>query len=90
MIWTAEFASQGWLYDLTPYVESIKDRFIPAPLETATYEGKIWGSPQYTNSAFIYYRTDKVDAGAGHLAGRLQAGGSSRAASSSRARPTRA
>ena len=61
VIWTAEFASQGWLYDLTPYVESIKDRFIPAPLETATYEGKIWGSPQYTNSALIYYRTDKVD-----------------------------
>jgi multiple sugar transport system substrate-binding protein len=62
VIWTAEFASQGWLYDLTPYVESIKDRFIAAPLETATYEGKIWGSPQYTNAAFIYYRTDKVDA----------------------------
>ena len=61
VIWTAEFASQGWLYDLTPYVESIKDRFIPAPLETATYDGKIWGSPQYTNSAFIYYRTDKID-----------------------------
>ena len=62
VIWTAEFASQGWLYDLTPYVDSIKDRFIAAPLETATYEDKIWGSPQYTNSAFIYYRTDKVDA----------------------------
>ena len=61
VIWTAEFASQGWLYDLTPYVESIKDHFIAAPLETATYDGKIWGSPQYTNSAFIYYRTDKVD-----------------------------
>jgi multiple sugar transport system substrate-binding protein len=61
VIWTAEFASQGWLYDLTPYVESIKDRFIEAPLETATYDGKIWGSPQYTNSAFLYYRTDKID-----------------------------
>ena len=51
VIWTAEFAQQGWIYDLTPYVESIKDRFIPAPLETATYDGKIWGSPQYTNAA---------------------------------------
>jgi multiple sugar transport system substrate-binding protein len=61
VIWTAEFAQQKWLYDLTPYVESIKDRFIPAPLETATYDGKIWGAPSYTNAAFIYYRTDKVD-----------------------------
>ena len=50
VIWTAEFAQQGWLYDLTPYVESIKDRFIPAPLETATYDGKIWGAPSYTNA----------------------------------------
>jgi multiple sugar transport system substrate-binding protein len=61
VIWTAEFASQGWLYDMTPYVESIKDRFIAAPLETATYEGKIWGVPSYTNAALIYYRSDKVD-----------------------------
>ena len=90
VIWTAEFASQGWLYDLTPYVESIKDRFIPAPLETATYDGKIWGSPQYTNVAFIYYRTDKVDAGAGDLAGGSTSRPATRAASSSRARPTRA
>lgn len=35
---TAEFASQGWLYDLTPHVESIRDRFIAAQLETAFYE----------------------------------------------------
>jgi multiple sugar transport system substrate-binding protein len=61
VIWTAEFASQGWLYDLTPYVDRIKDRFLPAPLETATYEDKVWGVPSYTNAALLYYRTDKVD-----------------------------
>ena len=61
VIWTAEFASQGWLYDLTPYVAGIKDRFLPAPLETATYEDKVWGVPSYTNAALLYYRTDKVD-----------------------------
>ena len=61
VIWTAEFAQQGWLYDLTPYMDTIKDRFIPAPLETATYDGKLWGAPSYTNAAFIYYRTDRVD-----------------------------
>src|SRR3982750_3988888 len=42
VIWTAEFASQGWLYDMTPYMESRKDDFIPSSLETATYENKIW------------------------------------------------
>ena len=61
VIWTAEFASQGWLYDLTPYVDTIKDRFIPSSLETASYDGKIWGVPSYTNAALLYYRKDKVD-----------------------------
>jgi multiple sugar transport system substrate-binding protein len=60
VIWTAEFASQGWLYDMTPYVERIKDRFIQSSLETATYDGRIWGVPSYTNAALLYYRKDKV------------------------------
>jgi multiple sugar transport system substrate-binding protein len=62
VIWTAEFASQKWLYDLTPYMDTIKDRFIPSSLESATYDGKVWGVPSYTNAALMYYRTDKVDA----------------------------
>jgi trehalose/maltose transport system substrate-binding protein len=61
VIWTAEFASQGWLYDLSPYVDTVKDRFIPSSLETATYDGKVWGVPSYTNAALLYYRKDKVD-----------------------------
>jgi multiple sugar transport system substrate-binding protein len=61
VVWTAEFASQKWLYDMTPYVESRKDEFIEAPIETVTYDGKIWGSPSSTDAAFIYYRKDKVD-----------------------------
>jgi trehalose/maltose transport system substrate-binding protein len=61
VIWTAEFASQGWLYDMTPYTNRIKDRLIAPSLETATYDGRIWGVPSYTNAALLYYRTDKVD-----------------------------
>jgi multiple sugar transport system substrate-binding protein len=60
VIWTAEFASQNWLYDMTPYVERIKDRFLAPALETATFDGRIWGVPSYTNAALLYYRTDKV------------------------------
>jgi multiple sugar transport system substrate-binding protein len=61
VIWTAEFASQGWLYDLTPYIEDRRDDFIQPSIDTATYEGKIWGVPHYTNAALLYYRTDKID-----------------------------
>ncbi len=32
VVWTAEFANQKWLYDMTPYVEARKDEFIPATL----------------------------------------------------------
>ena len=59
VIWTAEFASQKWLYDLTPYMQSKKADYIQAPIETATYDGKIWGQPESSDAAFIYYRTDK-------------------------------
>ena len=62
VIWTAEFASQKWLYDMTEYVEAKKDQYIPATLATITYDGKIWGSPRTSDAAFLYYRTDKVKA----------------------------
>jgi multiple sugar transport system substrate-binding protein len=61
VIWTAEFASQKWLYDMTPYIEQKKADYIPATLETVTYDGKIWGAPDTTDAAFLYYRTDLVD-----------------------------
>jgi multiple sugar transport system substrate-binding protein len=60
VIWTAEFASQQWIYDMTPYVESKKSELIAAPLETVHFDGKYWGAPQSTDSAFLYYRTDQV------------------------------
>jgi multiple sugar transport system substrate-binding protein len=62
VVWTAEFAQQKWLYDMTPYVESRKAEFIPSTLETLHYDGKYWGVPKDTNAGFLYYRTDQVDA----------------------------
>jgi multiple sugar transport system substrate-binding protein len=61
VIWTAEFASQKWVYDMSPYVEARKADLIPATLESATYDGKVWAMPQQTDAAFLYYRTDQVD-----------------------------
>jgi multiple sugar transport system substrate-binding protein len=60
VIWTAEFASQKWLYDMTPYVNSKKAEIIPATLETVNFDGKFWGMPQQTDSAFLYYRDDQI------------------------------
>ena len=60
VVWTAEFASQKWVMDMTPYVDSRKDELIPATLDTVTYDGKIWGMPQQTDAAFLYYRKDQI------------------------------
>jgi multiple sugar transport system substrate-binding protein len=60
VIWTAEFASQKWLYDMTPYLNSKKSELIPATLKTVDYAGKLWGVPQQTDAAFLYYRDDQV------------------------------
>jgi multiple sugar transport system substrate-binding protein len=57
VIWTAEFSSQKWLYDLTPYVTANASKFIAAPLQTVHYGGKYWGVPQTSDAAFIYYKT---------------------------------
>jgi multiple sugar transport system substrate-binding protein len=62
VIWTAEFAQQKWLYDLTPYIESRADEFIPSTLETTHFDDKYWGVPKDTNAGFLYYRSDQVDA----------------------------
>src|SRR5215216_921245 len=61
VIWTAEFASQKWLTDVSPYVQQRESEFIPATFETVKYDGKFWGVPKQSDAAFLYYRTDQVD-----------------------------
>src|SRR5215207_1703279 len=62
VIWTAEFAGQKWLMDMTEYVNSRKGEFIPSTLETIKFDGeKYWGVPKQTDAGFLYYRSDQVD-----------------------------
>jgi multiple sugar transport system substrate-binding protein len=60
VIWTAEFANQGWLKDLSPVVAQRRSEFIPSTLETLHYNGKYWGLPYNSNAAILYYRSDEV------------------------------
>ena len=60
VIWTAEFASQKWLLDMSKYIAERKGDFIPSTLGTIHYAGKYWGVPKQTDAAFLYYRDDKV------------------------------
>jgi multiple sugar transport system substrate-binding protein len=60
VVWTAEFAQQKWLYDMTPYIQSRTSDFIPSTLESIHYAGKYWGVPHSTDTGLLYYRSDQV------------------------------
>lgn len=60
VIWTAEFAAQGWLRDVTPAIQARQSEFIPSTLKTAQINGKYWAIPFNTNAGFLYYNTTKV------------------------------
>ena len=58
VVWTAEYANQGWLYNMTPLIEQRRAEFIPSTLESATYGDQAWAVPYNSNAGFLYYRTD--------------------------------
>ncbi len=60
VVWTAEFASQKWLLDMSDYVNSRKSEFVPSTLSTIQFDGKYFGTPKQTDAGFIYTRNDKV------------------------------
>ena len=61
VIWTAEFAAQGWVLDTSDFIEERKDEFIEATLETTRYDDRYWAVPFNSNAGFLFYRTDQVD-----------------------------
>jgi multiple sugar transport system substrate-binding protein len=60
VIWTAEFAAQGWLKDVTPAITARQSEFIPSTLNTTKINGKYWAVPFNTNAGLLYYNTKKV------------------------------
>jgi multiple sugar transport system substrate-binding protein len=60
VIWTAEYAAQNWLLDVSDFISKNGDKFIPSTVDTTEYQGKNWAIPFNSNAGFIYYRTDEV------------------------------
>ena len=46
VIWTAEFASQKWLYDLTPYVNAQKSKYIARAARDRALRRQVLGRPR--------------------------------------------
>jgi multiple sugar transport system substrate-binding protein len=61
VIWTAEFANAGWLREWTgaPARQVTKGVF-DSVVETARFEGKLYGAPFNSNTQLLWYRTDQV------------------------------
>ncbi len=60
--WPAQFASNGWIADLSKrFPESERGEFIPGAIEGNTYQGKVWGVPWFTDSGFLFFRRDLLE-----------------------------
>ena len=60
VIWPAQFAVNGWVSDLSDRFTDT-DAFLPGPMTAATYDGKVWAVPWYTDAGLLYYRQDLLD-----------------------------
>ena len=60
VIWPAQFAANGWISDVTDRFTDA-DEFLPGPMQSATYEGKVYGVPWYTDAGLLYYRKDLLE-----------------------------
>jgi multiple sugar transport system substrate-binding protein len=57
VIWTAEFASNGWIIPLPPSQFPLGEFLKPA-VDTAMYRGRLYAVPDYSNAGLLYYRKD--------------------------------
>ena len=62
VIWPAQFAANGYILDITDrFTQSMRSKFLPGPVESNTYEGKLYGVPWYTDAGLLYYRKDLLE-----------------------------
>jgi multiple sugar transport system substrate-binding protein len=62
VIWPAQLAEPGYILDLSDrFTEEDRQAFLPGPVESNTYEGRIYGVPWYTDVGLLYYRQDLLE-----------------------------
>lgn len=61
VIWTGEFAENGWIEPLGDLRGEVDGVLLEGALDSATWDGELWAVPYISGSAFLYYRSDLVD-----------------------------
>ena len=62
--WTAEFAEAGWAVEFPDDVaQRIEDGTLSGPMETATWDGRVYGAPLNTNTQLMWYRESLMPEG---------------------------
>ncbi len=57
--WTAEFATAKWIRPVpASLVQQIKSVDLPGPIQTASWQGKLYGIPINSNTELLWYRKD--------------------------------
>jgi multiple sugar transport system substrate-binding protein len=61
VIYMAEFAANGLLYDMSPYLTPARQAdFDDQMIESAKHDGELWGVPKQRDVGVLYYRSDLV------------------------------
>jgi multiple sugar transport system substrate-binding protein len=61
VIWTAEFANAGWLREWTgAAADQVTRGIFPSVVESASFDGKLYGAPFNSNTQLLWYRKDQV------------------------------
>jgi multiple sugar transport system substrate-binding protein len=62
VIWPAQLAAPGYILDLSEYFpKSEQGKFLEAPMDAGTWDGKPYTVPWYTDSGMLYYRKDLLE-----------------------------
>jgi multiple sugar transport system substrate-binding protein len=60
VVWTAEFAAKGWLQPLEGDLAINTDGLLQPTIDSGTYNGTLYTSPNTSDGGMLYYRSDLV------------------------------
>ena len=62
VIWPAQFAANGWISDLSSlFTADLREPYLPAAIDSNTYEGAVYGVPWFTDAGMLFYRKDLLE-----------------------------